>query len=116
MFIQREIENHLQKDCIVLVRNTIYAFVFFNSINQVTYTVFVVNDKAYAGLFFNQVINIHGSMDKLKSKLQEKGFDCYDLFVFQIGTVTAESYGVKMEEPSGEGTMSQPLEIDSDTE
>ena len=114
--IQREVNKHLHIDCIVLERNSIYAFIFFNSINQETYTIFVVNDKAYAGLFFNQVINIHGSMDKLKSKLKEKGYDCYDLFLFQVGTVTAETYGVKIEAPAGNGTITQPLEIDSDSD
>ena len=115
-YVAHDVEKDLTKDCIVLQKNSIYAFIFFKQEFDKTYTIFVVNDKAYAVKYFQRAINLFGMFEKLKEKVKKDGFDSYDVFEFQVGHLSRETYGVKVEGTTGEGTSQEPLVLSSDEE
>ena len=115
-YVAHEVEKDLTQDCIVLQKNSIYAFIFFREGIDKTYTIFVVNEKAYAVKYFDRAINLFGMFDKLKEKIKRDGFDRYDVFEFQVGHLSRETYGVKVEGITGEGTSMEPLVLSSDEE
>ena len=115
-YVARDVEQNLEKDCILLPKNSIFAFIFFKEGSDKTYTIFVVNDKAYAVKYFERAINPFGMLEKLKEKIKGDGFDSYDVFEFQVGHISRETYGIKVEDTIGEGTYDDPLELSSDEE
>ena len=115
-YVAHDVKKNLEKDCILLPKNSIFAIIFFKQEIDKTYTIFVVNEKAYAVKCFERAINPFGMVEKLKEKIKGDGFDSYDVFEFQVGHISRETYAIKVEDTIGKGTHDDPLLLSSDEE